>query len=217
MSPTTPLLDEKEVAVAAADGSITPPPTTPPQQRRRRSKLVKAGSNYNFKKSSNLSNLSSGRTRLSSLDEEEAVVDEVSPNTTTAALPSLSTRLSSLEEGTIIDSLEFILPALNICILIVGTHGDVLPFCALAKQLQELGHRVRIATHETHRQLVQSRDIEFYPIAGDPRQLSQWTVQSGGNIVGEVKAGIGDPSILKKKKEMVCVVYLMYFILVLKY
>ena len=49
MSPATPLLDDEEVAVAAADAGITP--ATPPQQRRRRSKLVKAGSNYNFKKS----------------------------------------------------------------------------------------------------------------------------------------------------------------------
>lgn len=49
MSPKTPLLDDEEIAVAAADGIITPPTT--PTQRRRRSKLVKAGSDYNFKKS----------------------------------------------------------------------------------------------------------------------------------------------------------------------
>ena len=113
-----------------------------------------------------------------------------------------------IEEGNahtnIVDiDLDFILPKLNICILVVGTHGDVLPFCALATELQKIGHRVRLASHEVHRRTVTSRSIEFYPLAGDPKLLSQWTVQSGGNLIGEIHQGVQSPSVLAAKDAMV--------------
>jgi len=47
----------------------------------------------------------------------------------------------------------------------------VQPFVALGQELQRIGHRVRIATHNVFQDFVRSAGLEFYPIGGDPTEL----------------------------------------------
>ncbi|KAG1712256.1 hypothetical protein DVH05_000006 [Phytophthora capsici] len=74
-------------------------------------------------------------------------------------------------------------PALAICIMIVGTQGDVQPFVAIAKRLIQDGHRVRLATHAVYRDFVMSHGVEFYPLGGDPKELAAYMVKTGGHLI----------------------------------
>ncbi|KAL0284209.1 UNVERIFIED_CONTAM: Sterol 3-beta-glucosyltransferase UGT80A2 [Sesamum angustifolium] len=65
-------------------------------------------------------------------------------------------------------------PPLQIVMLIVGTRGDVQPFVAIGKRLQDYGHRVRLATHSNFKEFVLTSGLEFYPLGGDPKVLAGW-------------------------------------------
>lgn len=72
------------------------------------------------------------------------------------------------------------LPPLQIVMLIVGTRGDVQPFVAIGKHLQEYGHRVRLATHANFKDFVLTAGLEFYPLGGDPKVLAGYMVKNKG-------------------------------------
>ena len=74
-------------------------------------------------------------------------------------------------------------PALAIAILIVGSRGDVQPFLPIAQRLASDGHRVRLATHAVFREFVESHGIEFFPLAGNPRELMEYMVMTGGRLI----------------------------------
>lgn len=72
------------------------------------------------------------------------------------------------------------IPPLKIVMLIVGTRGDVQPFIAIGKRLQEHGHRVRLASHKNFESFVRKEGLEFYPLGGDPVILAGYMVKNKG-------------------------------------
>ncbi|RZC88905.1 hypothetical protein C5167_030598 [Papaver somniferum] len=78
-----------------------------------------------------------------------------------------------VEEEPVDSDLQYI-PPLQIVMLIVGTRGDVQPFIAIGKRLQDYGHRVRLATHANFKEFVLTAGLEFFPLGGDPKVLAEW-------------------------------------------
>lgn len=56
---------------------------------------------------------------------------------------------------------------MQIMIMAMGSRGDVQPYVALGKGLKAAGHSVRLATHENFESLVNSHELEFYPLKGN--------------------------------------------------
>jgi UDP:flavonoid glycosyltransferase YjiC (YdhE family) len=74
-------------------------------------------------------------------------------------------------------------PPMSIIMMVVGSRGDVQPFVPIGQAIAGAGHRVRLATHEEFRSLVEKAGLEFYPLAGDPRELMDYMVRTGGSVV----------------------------------
>jgi hypothetical protein len=73
-------------------------------------------------------------------------------------------------------------PRLNVLIQVVGSRGDVQPFIALGNEIQRLGFRVRLATHDIFEKSVRDAGLEFYPVGGDPAALMAYMVKNPGLI-----------------------------------
>ncbi|KAK0721774.1 hypothetical protein B0T26DRAFT_700265 [Lasiosphaeria miniovina] len=91
-------------------------------------------------------------------------------------------------------------PRLNVLIQVVGSRGDVQPFIALGNELQRLGFRVRLATHDVFEKSVRDAGLEFYPVGGDPTALMAYMVKNPGLIPSFESLRAGE---IQQKREMV--------------
>ncbi|UNO41547.1 glycosyltransferase [Streptomyces sp. MST-110588] len=58
---------------------------------------------------------------------------------------------------------------MKIVIAAAGSYGDVAPFTGLGARLQEAGHQVALATHDSYASLVKTAGLEFRRLPADPR------------------------------------------------
>ena len=72
---------------------------------------------------------------------------------------------------------------MKITILTYGSRGDVQPFLPLSLGLMANGHSVKLAASARFKNLVQERNINFVPLAGDPQDLSRRLNNAGHNFV----------------------------------
>ncbi|KAF2155263.1 glycosyltransferase family 1 protein [Myriangium duriaei CBS 260.36] len=92
-------------------------------------------------------------------------------------------------------------PRMQLVIHVVGSRGDVQPFVALGKVLQETyGHRVRLATHPVFKDFVLENGLEFFSIGGDPAELMAFMVKNPGLMPGFDTVRSGDVG--KRRKEI---------------
>ena len=72
---------------------------------------------------------------------------------------------------------------MNITILTYGSRGDVQPFLPLSLGLLKRGHFVKLAAPGRFKDLVEGYGISFFPLAGDPEELSRRLNDAGYDFV----------------------------------
>ncbi|KAH9486672.1 Sterol 3-beta-glucosyltransferase [Psilocybe cubensis] len=80
--------------------------------------------------------------------------------------------------------------SLHFTFLTIGSRGDVQPYIALSKGLMADGHRCRIATHGEFREWIESHNIEFGYVGGDPAELMRICIENGTFTVSFLKEGL---------------------------
>ena len=68
---------------------------------------------------------------------------------------------------------------MRVLIVTAGSQGDVAPFTGLGQRLQQAGHQVALAAHETFAGLVRRCGLEYRPLPGDPRELVRARMAAG--------------------------------------
>jgi sterol 3beta-glucosyltransferase len=76
---------------------------------------------------------------------------------------------------------------MNITILTYGSRGDVQPFLPLSLGLMSRGHQVILAAPARFKSLVEEHGINFFPLAGDPEDLSRKLNDAGYNFIKQVR------------------------------
>lgn len=76
---------------------------------------------------------------------------------------------------------------MNITILTYGSRGDVQPFLPLSLGLMSRGHNVILAAPSRFKSLVEELGITFFPLAGDPENLSRRLNDAGYNFLKQVR------------------------------
>ncbi|KAL3461160.1 hypothetical protein BJX64DRAFT_300186 [Aspergillus heterothallicus] len=89
---------------------------------------------------------------------------------------------------------------LNIVIQVIGSRGDIQPFIAIGQRLRAHGHRVRLATHLSFREVVQDANLEFFNIGGDPAELMAFMVKNPG-LLPDMRT-IRSGAIRRRRREM---------------
>lgn len=76
---------------------------------------------------------------------------------------------------------------MNITILTFGSRGDVQPFLPLSLGLMSRGHNVTLAAPARFKDLIGEHGITFFPLPGDPEELSRRLNDAGYNFIRQVK------------------------------